>query len=243
MRILSIETSADETAISIVEATGSFPDATYEVLGNAIHSQIQLHAQYGGIFPAMAKREHAKAVVPLLKTALEEAKLLQESEGEISLELEEKLQTLLIREPDLTDTLTDFLEHYELPQIDLIAVTSGPGLEPALWVGVNFAKALSAVTSAPVVPVNHMEGHILASIFDVVEDDKLAKVTFPAIALLISGGHTELVLMKEWGSYEKVGQTTAKKATAPHGALCVTWTPARLLLVTCFMPAPPWPER
>lgn len=207
MRILSIETSADETAISIVEATGSFPDATYEVLGNAIHSQIQLHAQYGGIFPAMAKREHAKAVVPLLKTALEEAKLLQESEGEISLELEEKLQTLLIREPDLTDTLTDFLEHYELPQIDLIAVTSGPGLEPALWVGVNFAKALSAVTSAPVVPVNHMEGHILASIFDVVEDDKLAKVTFPAIALLISGGHTELVLMKEWGSYEKVGQT------------------------------------
>ena len=89
----------------------------------------------------------------------------------------------------------------------MIAVTSGPGLEPALWVGVSFAKALAYILNCPVIPVNHMEGHILAALFDVVEDDKLADIAFPAIALLISGGHTELVLMRDWIKYEKIGET------------------------------------
>ena len=80
-------------------------------------------------------------------------------------------------------------------------------MEPALWVGVNFAKALASVLGCPVVPVNHMEGHILASIFDVVEEDQLAQIEFPAIALLISGGHTELIHMPNWGEYIKIGQT------------------------------------
>src|SRR5690606_4276669 len=91
-----------------------------------------------------------------------------------------------------------------LPDIDLISVTAGPGLEPALWVGLNFAKALSLITKAPLVPANHMEGHILASIF---KEDRLAEIQFPALALLISGGHTELILMPEWHQYEKIGQT------------------------------------
>ncbi len=207
MRILSIETSADETAISIVEATGTFPEATYEILGNALHSQVALHTQYGGIFPMMAKREHAKAILPLLQHALEEALLLTPSCTDLEQVQVEKLYELLLREEGLAEALIAFASTHELPNIDLIAVTSGPGLEPALWVGVNFAKALSLLFKAPVVPINHMEGHILASVFDVVEDNKLAEVSFPAIALLISGGHTELILMKNWTSFEKIGQT------------------------------------
>ena len=207
MRILSIETSCDETAISIVDAVGGFPDATYEIKSNALFSQIDIHKEFGGVFPMVAKREHIKTVIPMLKKALEEADLLTSSGSDLKQEDIEKLYELLLREEGLAEELIAFVSSYELPRIDLIAVTSGPGLEPALWVGVNFAKALGLLFAAPVVPVNHMEGHILASVFDVVEDDKLAQVLFPAIALLISGGHTELVLMKRWGLYEKIGQT------------------------------------
>lgn len=207
MKILSIETSADESAVSIVEAAGDFPHATYELKGNAIRSQIEMHREYGGIFPSMAKREHAKALTPLLQVALEEAGMLEEETHALASETKQKLVTLLEREPELTETLTTFLETHEAPEIDMIAVTSGPGLEPALWVGVNFAKALALVWNLPVVPVNHMEGHLLASIFDVDRDDQLSDITFPAISLLISGGHTELIHMNAWSSYEKAGGT------------------------------------
>lgn len=207
MRILSIETSCDETAISIVEATGDFPKATYEILGNALYSQIEIHKEYGGVFPALAKREHIKTILPILTQALTEAELLVESKNEVPNSMQEKLHELLLHEAGLSDEVIAFCETHDLPEIDLIAVTSGPGLEPALWVGINFAKALGYILNTPVVPINHMEGHILASIFDVVEDDQLTEVIFPAIALLISGGHTELILMKDWGRYEKIGQT------------------------------------
>lgn len=207
MRILSIETSCDETALSIVEATGAFPSATYEILGNALYSQIDTHKEFGGVFPAVAKREHIKIILPMLKQALKEAELLTSASSDLEPSLEEKLYTQLSREDGLAEELIVFLKEYELPQIDLIAVTSGPGLEPALWVGINFAKALALVLRVPVIPINHMEGHIFASIYDVVEDDQLAQVTFPALSLLISGGHTELILIKNWALYEKVGQT------------------------------------
>lgn len=207
MRILSIETSCDETAVSIVEATGTFPDATYEILGNALYSQIDIHKEYGGVFPALAKREHIRTVLPMLAQALLDADLLVDEENRIDDMLKEKLHTLLVREEGLAEELIAFFQVHTLPAIDLIAVTSGPGLEPALWVGINFAKALSAILGTPVVAVDHMEGHILASMYDVERDDALAPVSLPALALLISGGHTELVLMKDWGTYEKVGQT------------------------------------
>lgn len=207
MRILSIETSADESAISVVDVAGNFPTATYTLAGNALRSQIEMHREYGGIFPMMAKREHAKAMVPLLEEALKEADLLSEDSSRLTAQETEGLQTLLHREPDLADALITFLEHYDVPQFDAIAVTSGPGLEPTLWVGVNFAKALALAWNVPVIPVNHMEGHLLASIYDVEEDDQLAQIAFPAISLLISGGHTELILMQGWGQYEKIGQT------------------------------------
>jgi len=207
MRILSIETSADETSISVVKVEGEFPTATYEVLGNALHSQVKLHEQYGGIFPAMAKREHAKAIVPLLTLALTEAELLENGSHDLTQKATEQLYETLVREPDLAETLLAFLEAYDKPEISVIAVTSGPGLEPALWVGVNFAKALARAWDVPVVATNHMEGHVLASLYDVEDENQLSTLAFPALALLVSGGHTELVLMRDWSTYEKIGQT------------------------------------
>lgn len=207
MKILSIETSCDETAVSIVEAEGNFPEATYTILGNGLYSQVATHAPYGGVFPMLAKREHTKNLVPMLQVALEEAELLQTGATDLSPDQISQLETMLEREPELASQLKRFLEQYELPEFDLIAVTNGPGLEPALWVGVNFAKTLGTLFSIPVLPANHMEGHILASIFDIEEDDQLARIDFPALALLISGGHTELVLMEGWTTYEKVGVT------------------------------------
>lgn len=207
MKILSIETSCDETAISIVTTDGDFPDATYEVVGNALFSQIALHAPYGGVFPSLAKREHAKALVPLMQEALAEAELLHAGSHDTTPLQTSELTAILEREPELAEALATFMAAYNEPEIDLIAVTVGPGLEPALWVGVNFAKVLAEVWNKKVVAVNHMEGHVLASVYDVVEDNKLAKISFPAIALLISGGHTELLLMRDWGQYEKIGQT------------------------------------
>jgi len=207
MIILSIETSCDETAISIVEAEGEFPHATYEILGDALWSQIDIHAEYGGVFPALAKREHARTIVPMMEKALNEAGLEVEGESEVSSDIETKIKTLLEREPGLADLLLDFHKKNGPLPIDLIAVTNGPGLEPALWVGVNFAKAIALLSDTSVIGVNHMEGHILASIYDADRDNQLSDISFPTISLLISGGHTELILMKDWGDYTKVGQT------------------------------------
>lgn len=213
MKILAIETSCDETAIAILECEGDTADARFRVLGNALLSQIDIHKEYGGVFPALAKREHAKNLVPLLEAALEEAKLDHESVQEVPEALREELSALLSREPELGDALLTFLRETERPDIDAIAVTHGPGLEPALWVGVNFARALSSAWDIPLVPVNHMEGHLLAALAEQTENSeqkteiRIRDVRLPVLALLISGGHTELVLMKEWLSYELIGQT------------------------------------
>ena len=204
MIILSIETSCDETAISIVRADGVFPHATYTVLGNALFSQIDIHRKYGGVFPAVAKREHAKTLVPMLERALEEAKLLAPASSSLPFEMQAKLVEILNREEGLSDALIAFVEKYSIPTIDCIAVTNGPGLEPALWVGISFAKALATYWNVPVVPVNHMEGHVLSSVFT---EDRIPDIAFPAAALLISGGHTEIVKMESWQSYECIGET------------------------------------
>ena len=206
MIILSIETSCDETAISLLQTDGDFPHATYELLGDALWSQIDIHKEYGGVFPMVAKREHAAIIVPMLEKSLAESEL-ELTPTEIDQSILKKIHTLLEREPGSAERLIEFNEENGQPEIDLIAVTSGPGLEPALWVGVNFAKALALLWNTKVVSVNHMEGHVLASIFDADRDNQLSDITFPAISLLISGGHTELILMKDWGQYEKIGQT------------------------------------
>ncbi len=208
MKILGIETSCDETAVCLLEANGDFNTAQFKILGNSLYSQIAIHKEYGGVFPALAKREHSKNLVPLLGKALTEAGIVTNIENRM--ENEELgtrysvLGTMLSREPELLEHLLKFLPTIEKPPIDMIAVTSGPGLEPALWVGVNFAKALSIIWNIPVYPINHMEGHILSPL---IETHQLKKIAFPSIALLISGGHTELVHVKDWLEYEVIGKT------------------------------------
>lgn len=208
MKILAIETSCDETAIAILEGAGDEKSASFTVRGDALLSQTAIHAQYGGVFPQLAKREHAKNLVPLLQTALEEAELLHEDTQEIPQKIHDTVAKLLEREPELDAQLLDFIGGCETPNIDAIAVTTGPGLEPALWVGINFAKALALAWDKPLVAVNHMEGHILSAL--ATRDGNTIHVenmALPILALLISGGHTELVLMRDWLRYELIGQT------------------------------------
>ncbi len=213
MRILSIETSCDETAVSIIEANGGLENPSYEILGNALYSQIDIHSEYGGVFPVLAKREHAKNLVPLLKNASNLAIEKIKSSAPIPEQTPERLlqiEQILSKEIGLYEQFVNFLDTSELPEIDCIAVTEGPGLEPALWVGVSFAKALAIALQKPLVPVNHMEGHIVSVLMsDGIEtSQKIApKVKFPALALLISGGHTELVLSESWHAYKIIGQT------------------------------------
>jgi N6-L-threonylcarbamoyladenine synthase len=166
MKILAVETSCDETAISLIEADGSFgKDFSYTVLGNALYSQAALHAQYGGVFPNLAKREHQKNLPILLED-------VQRQAGDA--------------------------------KPCAIAITVGPGLEPCLWTGITFVQKLAAEWDIPVVAVNHMEGHIVMSL---VTEHGLNDFSYPVLSLLISGGHTELVLSKEFGHYEMIGET------------------------------------
>ncbi len=204
MIILSIETSCDETAVSVIEAVGTFPTARYEILGNALYSQIDIHREYGGVFPALAKREHVATIVPMLEKALHEAMLPHDYTPALTTEERDHVQTLLAREPGLADQLLRFIDDHGRPPITTIAVTTGPGLEPALWVGVNVAKALAYLTGATVISTDHMEGHIYASLY---KQGALQPLTFPALALLVSGGHTELIVLRDWNTYEKIGST------------------------------------
>lgn len=202
MKILAIETSCDETAVSIIEAEGGADQPKFTVLSSLVLSQIKIHEQYGGVFPNLAKREHAKNLAPLVEKALEEAALYTKKQNPLSAEVKEKINADLVREPELSGRIIELLESVEKPHIDLIAVTSGPGLEPALWVGINGAKVLGKVWGIPVMPINHMEGHISSVLLN-----SRVPMKFPALALLISGGHTELVLVKDWLTYQIVGET------------------------------------
>lgn len=210
MIILGIETSCDETAVCVVEATGGLESPSFSVLGNGLFSQVALHAQYGGVYPNLAKREHGKNLPPLLQKALQEAGLHQsnvsdhdETKTSISAETWQKIEQILAKEHGVFEVFKTSLEHVERPAIDLITVTAGPGLEPALWVGISFAQALGMLWNIPVLPTNHMEGHIISVLINTPEN----AVVFPALALLISGGHTELVEIQNWGLYKKIGQT------------------------------------
>ncbi len=206
MRILAIETSCDETAVAYIEATGDEKSASFTVLGNGLLSQIDIHKEYGGVFPAVAKREHARNLVAVLDSALGASR---GGRTEVRRETIEELSALLSREEGLAEALMAYLETHGKPELDAIAVTHGPGLAPALWVGVNFAKALSLTWDVPLVGINHMEGHLLSALAVRESDTKLSirDTKLPVLALLISGGHTELVLMKAWGEYELVGRT------------------------------------
>lgn len=209
--ILGIETSCDETALSLVKTRGR----DVQVLGQALISQIDIHRPYGGVFPVLAKREHGRNLVPLLEKLLTEtSSSLKKTDGagkpaETTLT---EIRIILAREGELLALLEQYIaKHGSVrPEIDAIAVTEGPGLEPALWVGVGFAKALSLLWNVPIVPINHMEGHVVASLLHKDSRSNLAELAqppLPALALLISGGHTQLVLVSALGSYEIIGKT------------------------------------
>ncbi len=164
-RILAIETSCDETAAAVIQ------DGRY-ILSNVVASQIDLHAQYGGVFPEMASRAHVETIVPVI---------------------DEAMKTAYIGWDDL----------------DAVAVTYGPGLAGSLLVGVNTAKGIALGRGLPLIGVNHIEGHIYAHWLET-EAEGAAKqddLTFPLLVLIVSGGHTELVLMHDHSQYQRLGGT------------------------------------
>ncbi|PIV65179.1 MAG: tRNA (adenosine(37)-N6)-threonylcarbamoyltransferase complex transferase subunit TsaD [Candidatus Nealsonbacteria bacterium CG_4_8_14_3_um_filter_37_36] len=182
MIILGIDTSCDDTCISVIKSgirkegarrrrEGGEYDASrgvvkFEILSNIVSSQVKLHAKYGGVYPSLAKREHQKNLSVVFKKALRQA------QGK---------------------------------QLDLIGVTTGPGLEPCLWQGVNFAKDLARKLNLPIIPVNHIEAHILANWLSPIRSK--SKIIFPTICLVVSGGHTQLILTRNIGQYKLIGET------------------------------------
>ncbi len=165
MRILGIETSCDETAAAVVEDGRA-------ILSNVIASQVDLHAQYGGVFPELASRAHVEAIAPVVEQALREA-------------------------------------HVGWADVDAIAVTYGPGLPGSLLVGVNFAKGAALGTGLPLVPINHLEAHLYAHWLHSGADGDapVGEPPLPVVALIVSGGHTELILMHAHGRYTYLGGT------------------------------------
>lgn len=213
MRILAIETSCDETALALLECSGSVESPVIKAISQALYSQVKEHAPFGGVFPALAKREHVKNIVPLFLECLSESKDTRiqgynsgdvpTSSRPLSEDRLEVLKNILSHECGLFEQFEEHIVPLERPAIDAVAVTRGPGLEPALWVGVNFAKALSYLWDMPIVPTNHMEGHIAS----VLVNEGASQIAYPALALLASGGHTELVFIDKPLSYRRIGQT------------------------------------
>ncbi len=156
MIVLAVETSCDETSVSVVK------DGK-EVLSNIVLSQIDIHKQFGGVVPEIASRNHIKDMTVVFDAAMKEANV-------------------------------------SVDDIDIVAVTEGPGLIGALLVGINAATAFAFAHDKPLVPVNHLAGHIYSGN---IEHD----LKFPLIALLVSGGHTELIYMKDHMEFEILGET------------------------------------
>ena len=159
-----------------MKAGGGITNASFRVLANNSNSQINIHIPYGGVYPALAKREHTKNLPIILEKTLEEAKLLR--------------QGLKSGKP-----------------FDAIAITYGPGLEICLWEGITFAKSLAEKWKIPLIPVNHMEGHIFSVFGKNNGTFKIPKIKFPMLSLLVSGGHTQLVLTEKLMKYKIIGET------------------------------------
>jgi N6-L-threonylcarbamoyladenine synthase len=157
MKILGVETSCDETAAAVVE-DGS------DILSNIVASQVDIHRRYGGIVPEVASRQHLITALPVLESAMAEAKAAWQD-------------------------------------ITAIAVTVGPGLAGSLLVGVNVAKAIALAHGLPLMGINHLEAHIYANWLS------RDKPVFPCLCLIVSGGHSDLVLMRGHGQFEKLGRT------------------------------------
>lgn len=201
MRILSIETSCDETGIAVIEKNPK--KRKIKILSNLVFSQIKIHKKWGGVVPGLAKREHQKVLVPLLEKALKQSTLLEKEKKELCAKELNFIENILKKDEILEKKLLKFLTTYKKPNIDYIAVTYGPGLEPALWTGLNLAKTLSYTWKIPLIPINHIEAHIFINFFK----KDIEKIDFPALCLIVSGGHTQLVLMKKLFDYKIIGDT------------------------------------
>ena len=158
MKVLGIETSCDETGVAVY-------DSKVGLLGQLLHSQIDLHKEYGGVVPELASRDHIRKLTPLTE------KLLQECDLEKS-------------------------------EIDGIAYTAGPGLLGALMVGATFGRSLAWALNVPAIEVNHMEGHLLSPLLAETQQPPL-----PFLALLVSGGHSQIILVKNIGDYHLIGES------------------------------------
>ncbi|MDC0559029.1 tRNA (adenosine(37)-N6)-threonylcarbamoyltransferase complex transferase subunit TsaD [Candidatus Izimaplasma bacterium] len=156
MIVLSVESSCDETSVSIVKDG-------IDILSNVVLSQIDVHKQYGGVVPEIASREHIKGITMVFQEALEKANITKK-------------------------------------EIDLIAVTKGPGLIGSLLIGINAAKAFAFSNDIDIIGVHHIAGHIYANAIS-------KDLEFPLICLVVSGGHTELILMEEHYDFQKLGET------------------------------------
>lgn len=157
MLILGIETSCDETGVALYDTTAG-------LLADALHSQVELHALYGGVVPELASRDHVRQLLPLVATVLQRAKRRVED-------------------------------------VDLVAFTQGPGLAGALLVGASVAAGMGLALAKPVVGIHHLEGHLLSPLL------ASPRPEFPFIALLVSGGHTQLMRVDEVGRYALLGET------------------------------------
>lgn len=203
MKILAIETSCDETGVAYIEVKDS-KAVRVKLLGESLASQIKVHQAFGGVFPAVARREHAKIIGPLIKETLTQAKAYKKIKNVPDTKTQQTIRKILMREEVVYDFFESELYNIKKPAIDCIAVTIGPGLEPALWVGISTARALGTLWNIPVIPINHMEGHIV-SVLVSKEEMKTSKgslydiASYPVLSLLVSGGHTELVLTKKPG--------------------------------------------
>jgi N6-L-threonylcarbamoyladenine synthase len=208
MIILGIETSCDDTAISVIKTSASalkkkqpiFND--FEILSDYVSSQAAIHSPYGGVFPAIAKREHQKNITPLLIKSLKNSGLLKKNKKPIDAKKLLKVQKILDRNQDIFNNIKEFFKEYDIPEINKIAVTIGPGLEPCLYTGINFARALSLYWDIPLSSVNHLEGHIFSNWLSPIE-----KIEFPAIALVVSGGNTQIISIENLGKYKLIGET------------------------------------
>lgn len=158
MKILGIESSCDETAVSLIEVKNK----KVEIISHTIASQIKLHQKFGGVVPELAARHHVKNIIPTLSASIKNPK-----------------------------------------DIDIIAVTQGPGLMTSLFVGLEAGKTLSFIWDKPLVAINHMEAHLYANWLE----RPWKNIKFPAIGLIASGGHTEIVLIKDEYNFKRIGQT------------------------------------
>ena len=192
MKILAIETSCDETALALIEAEGGLRKPIFSISENIVSSQIAIHRPWGGVVPSLAKREHLKNL-PLLFRRLF---------------------------PNSKSPVPYPKPHASYP--DLIAVTVGPGLEPALWTGINFAQEIHRAhfPKAKLVGVNHLEGHLYSFLLPQKTVNSVPPVhlpqgdishapsfVFPAIVLLVSGGHTMLLFLKNLSEWKRLGET------------------------------------